>query len=559
MNTLTCERTNPNFAAVAGWSVIVTNGSQPDAIKVNVDKDRSILGPMYVSNLGNIDLSSASRLFSSDGDLWYQDGTCASPLAAGVLSSRVVLTAPLARGPMCTTAPWSAIVSAPPVPNLNLLAPGDRFGLPGPCIVFVPGHYTQVPVIPDNATVYFQSGDYWFDNFGEWLIEDNVHVSAGHPGSVTVPSDACDDARSADPNAGGIGATFYLGGDSRIRLDDRGSLEMFARQQGNFFVNIQALSAADGYAPASNPGADRSLVRTRPVNSVHLVVRGLVWSPTSRIVFDNPHLFSTVHQLLGGVVTYQLWIGDTAAGGPTSAPDVVQPATGATDAMIRLRSTSTRTGSPRLWRRSSSTGRRPMIRTNASLSTRPGCSTDRRSHRVDGVGWEQVQRGVELPFDPRITIPHCTSSSSTFPRPPSHRHRGHHPGGGHRTARVGGHPGHDRRRRRRRRGLTGRVELLRGTIDALRDLGAEPFVVPAMGSHGGATAAGQMHMLESLGMTEESLGCEIRATMDTVSSPTRRAARPCTSTPTRRAPTASSPSTASSRTPASRVRSSRAA
>ena len=344
VNTLTCERTNTGFAAVAGWSVIVTNGSQPDAIKVDVDKDRSILGPMYVSNLGNIDLSSASRLFSSDGDLWYQDGTCASPLAAGVLSSRVVLTAPLARGPMCTTAAWSAIVSAPPVPNLNLLAPGDRFGLPGPCLVFVPGHYTQVPVIPDNATVYFQSGDYWFDNVGEWLIEDNVHVSAGHPGSVTVPSDACDGARSADPNVGGVGATFYLGGDSRIRLDDRGSLEMFARQQGNFFVNIQALSATDGYAPASNPGADRSLVRTRPVNSVHLVIRGLVWSPTSRIVLDNPHLFSTVHQLLGGVVTYQLWIGDTTPGGPTSAADVVRPATGATDAVIRLRSASTRDG-----------------------------------------------------------------------------------------------------------------------------------------------------------------------------------------------------------------------
>jgi hypothetical protein len=66
------------------------------------------------------------------------------------------------------------------------------------------------------------------------------------------------------------------------------------------------------------------------------------------------------------------------------------------------------------------------------------------------------------------------------------------------------------------RGLTGRVPLLRGVIDGLRALGAEPFVVPAMGSHGGATAEGQRAMLESLGMTEASLGAEIRATMDTV-------------------------------------------
>ena len=66
------------------------------------------------------------------------------------------------------------------------------------------------------------------------------------------------------------------------------------------------------------------------------------------------------------------------------------------------------------------------------------------------------------------------------------------------------------------RGLTDRVALLRGAISGLRDLGAEPFVVPAMGSHGGATAEGQRAMLETLGMTEDAIGAEIRATMETV-------------------------------------------
>ncbi len=66
------------------------------------------------------------------------------------------------------------------------------------------------------------------------------------------------------------------------------------------------------------------------------------------------------------------------------------------------------------------------------------------------------------------------------------------------------------------RGLTARVELLRGAVRALRELGARPFVVPAMGSHGGGTAAGQLAMLEHLGVTEASLGCEIRSTMETV-------------------------------------------
>jgi hypothetical protein len=66
------------------------------------------------------------------------------------------------------------------------------------------------------------------------------------------------------------------------------------------------------------------------------------------------------------------------------------------------------------------------------------------------------------------------------------------------------------------RGLSSRVELLAGTVDGLIELGAKPFLVPAMGSHGGATADGQRAMLETLGMTEDAVGCEIRSTMDTV-------------------------------------------
>lgn len=66
------------------------------------------------------------------------------------------------------------------------------------------------------------------------------------------------------------------------------------------------------------------------------------------------------------------------------------------------------------------------------------------------------------------------------------------------------------------RGLTGRVEMLAGVIDGLRSLGAMPFVVPAMGSHGGGTAEGQRQVLTGYGITEESIGAEIRSTMDTI-------------------------------------------
>jgi hypothetical protein len=66
------------------------------------------------------------------------------------------------------------------------------------------------------------------------------------------------------------------------------------------------------------------------------------------------------------------------------------------------------------------------------------------------------------------------------------------------------------------RGIHDKPEVVRAAGEWLRSLGAEPFVVPAMGSHGGATAEGQVEMLSELGMTEESLGMPIRATMDTV-------------------------------------------
>jgi hypothetical protein len=66
------------------------------------------------------------------------------------------------------------------------------------------------------------------------------------------------------------------------------------------------------------------------------------------------------------------------------------------------------------------------------------------------------------------------------------------------------------------RGIHDKAIVVRTAGAWLRSLGAEPFVVPAMGSHGGATAEGQVQMLADLGMTEESLGMPIRATMETV-------------------------------------------
>ncbi|MGV3649996.1 MAG: hypothetical protein ACO1OK_01105 [Devosia sp.] len=66
------------------------------------------------------------------------------------------------------------------------------------------------------------------------------------------------------------------------------------------------------------------------------------------------------------------------------------------------------------------------------------------------------------------------------------------------------------------RGISKIPEIGRAIVDAVRALGLSPFIVPAMGSHGGGTAEGQVDVLKKLGLTEEALGAPIRATMDVV-------------------------------------------
>jgi antitoxin (DNA-binding transcriptional repressor) of toxin-antitoxin stability system len=66
------------------------------------------------------------------------------------------------------------------------------------------------------------------------------------------------------------------------------------------------------------------------------------------------------------------------------------------------------------------------------------------------------------------------------------------------------------------RGVANIAQITRHAVDFCRGLGALPFVVPAMGSHGGATAAGQLGVLARYGITPESMGCEVRSSMEVV-------------------------------------------
>lgn len=67
------------------------------------------------------------------------------------------------------------------------------------------------------------------------------------------------------------------------------------------------------------------------------------------------------------------------------------------------------------------------------------------------------------------------------------------------------------------RGIPHMPLILKTVCEVLREWGAEPFVIPAMGSHGGGTATGQLELLQGYGIMEEAIGAPILATMDVVS------------------------------------------
>jgi hypothetical protein len=66
------------------------------------------------------------------------------------------------------------------------------------------------------------------------------------------------------------------------------------------------------------------------------------------------------------------------------------------------------------------------------------------------------------------------------------------------------------------RGVANIALFTKTTVEAIKEAGGQPFIVPCMGSHGGATAEGQRDVLHHLGVTEEAMGAPIRSSMEVV-------------------------------------------
>jgi hypothetical protein len=69
------------------------------------------------------------------------------------------------------------------------------------------------------------------------------------------------------------------------------------------------------------------------------------------------------------------------------------------------------------------------------------------------------------------------------------------------------------------RGIANIATIIKTVVDFVRVQGGEPFIIPAMGSHGGGTAEGQAGVLASYGITEATIGAPVRSSLDTVEIP----------------------------------------
>lgn len=69
------------------------------------------------------------------------------------------------------------------------------------------------------------------------------------------------------------------------------------------------------------------------------------------------------------------------------------------------------------------------------------------------------------------------------------------------------------------RGIANIARIVKQTVRSLQEFGLAPFIIPAMGSHGGATAEGQAQVLASYRITEHEMGCPIRSSMEVVQLP----------------------------------------
>lgn len=350
---VTCRRVGNLISDLDGWGVVVTGQGVPAGQPMFATKGagqsenvKTFSGPVYIADPTRMDL--AAKMEIDDGDLYYSSTDCTAPLTIPAIASGYLAFVPdFFRGVECADLPWTGLFNAPKVLVAgNEVAPVPPITPPlppvvvGGCTVFSPGKYTSLTLGSDN---YFKAGEYYFENV-DMLIK-NQTVVAGFPynagDSAKIDQPACLTEQDTDAaltvGAGGSGgATFYLGGTSKIIVDGGGGFEIFRRLINRTYLSVFALGTSGPNYTASTLGWNDLLLETKSGSNNDVAVHGLFWAPLAEASLGN--ITNAANgQLLGGLVVANL---DTQASASATAFSIGIE-TSPRDARFLLSSTAT--------------------------------------------------------------------------------------------------------------------------------------------------------------------------------------------------------------------------
>ncbi|MDW3215411.1 MAG: hypothetical protein R8G01_15525 [Ilumatobacteraceae bacterium] len=312
---VTCTKGSNGIGDIKAWAIVVTGQGVPNGqwmwrSQSGGGKTKLLGGPVWITDPGRSDLKSPVEV--EDGDIWYYRPDCENPSPPLSLESNLTFT-PAYRGTICVESTWDQVYTEPAVgafPGAGDIAntnPAPTMN--GTCTVFSPGRYTVMPALGPNT--YFKSGNYYFHNVT--LDVTNSVVTAGWPDfdrygdQQFIANEPCDGAVSDDSSTVGStpGATFYLGGSSKIEIGNKGSLEILRRLQGDSLVSVHAITSSTADRAASTLGYNDNVIYTKSGNNSDLAMHGLIWAPKAQLEFGNV-TNSANGQLLGGAVVSRI-------------------------------------------------------------------------------------------------------------------------------------------------------------------------------------------------------------------------------------------------------------
>jgi hypothetical protein len=311
---VTCTKGSSGIGDIKAWAIIVTGEGVPAGQPMFLSQagggvQKLLGGPVWISDPARSDLKAPVTI--EDGDVWYYRPDCDNPNLT--IDSNLTFK-PTYRGPICVASPWSDVYTAPTpgafaaagdVANTNPAPTVDAYG----CTVFSPGRYTVAPSF--GANTYMKSGNYYFHNVTVDIA--NAVVTAGWPDFAKfgdqqfVANYPCVNAVNADKATAGStpGATWYMGGSSHILINNKGSLEILRRLQGDDLVSIQVMESTTANYSASTLGYNDNIVWTKSGNNTDLALHGLLWAPRAQLEFGNVTNAAN-GQLLGGAAVSRI-------------------------------------------------------------------------------------------------------------------------------------------------------------------------------------------------------------------------------------------------------------